>query len=343
MSERKGMKRKTREILRTTTARRVWNYFLLSASFRLSTWFKKPIHWGKPVAISIEPTTTCNLKCPQCPSGLRQFTRPTGNLELKLNEDILKGVGKQLQYINYYFQGEPFIHRDFLTLVRAARKRNIYVVTSTNAHFISPEKAEDVVDSGLSEIIVSIDGLTQETYEQYRVNGKLTKVLEGTKNLVAAKKRLNKKNPIITFQFLVTRHNEHEIPQLYALAEKMGVDNVALKSVQVYDFESGGDLIPKTEKFARYRKLADGKYALKNKFKNQCWRMWSSCVFTWDGKIVPCCFDKDAEHEMGDIRLENFSTTWKSGIYAEFRKKVFKDRTQIEICKNCSEGSKIWV
>ena len=122
---------------------------------------KKPIHWGTPIAVSIEPTTACNLRCPQCPSGLRQFSRPTGNLKTKTNTQILDELGPNLQHVNYYFQGEPFIHPDFNELVKEARKRNIYVVTSTNAHFIDQKKAEQIVDSGLSELIISIDGLTQ--------------------------------------------------------------------------------------------------------------------------------------------------------------------------------------
>lgn len=295
------------------------------------------------MALSIEPTTTCNLRCPQCPSGLRQFTRDTGNLDVGLNKKILDQVGKQLQHINYYFQGEPFIHPEFLTLVKEARQRNIYVVTSTNAHFISDEIAAEIITSDLSEIIISIDGLTQQTYEQYRVNGKLDKVIAGTKNLMAAKKRLNRQNPVVVFQFLVTKHNEHEIAQLEVFAKELGVNEVRLKTVQVYDYETGNDLIPENEAHSRYKKNENGTFKLKNKFKNKCWRMWSSCVFTWDGKIVPCCFDKDAKHEMGDLQLCSFNTTWKSGVYQEFRKKVFTDRKQIEICKNCSEGSKVWV
>ena len=295
------------------------------------------------MALSIEPTTTCNLKCPQCPSGLRQFTRPTGNLDLDLNERILNQVGNQLQYINYYFQGEPFIHPQFFDLVTAARKRNIYVATSTNAHFISPGVAEKVIQSDLSELIISIDGLTQESYEKYRINGKLEKVLEGTRNLVAAKKKLGASAPILVFQFLVVRYNETEIDQLYKLAEELGVDEVRLKTVQIYDFETGNDLIPENTDYSRYRKSEDGRYVLKNKFKNKCWRMWSSCVFTWDGTIVPCCFDKDAKHKMGDLKTQDFRSIWKSAIYQEFRSTVFKDRKAIEICKNCSEGSQVWV
>ena len=337
------MNGRNREILRTLTVARAWNYLLLNTSFWLSGLMKKPVHFGTPFAISIEPTTACNLRCPQCPSGLRQFTRPQGNLKPDVNKRILDEVGGNLQYINYYFQGEPFIHPGFSDLVREARSRNIYVATSTNAHFISTEKAEEIIDSGLSELIVSIDGTTQETYEKYRIEGKLDKVLEGTRNLVEAKQRKGVNHPLITFQFLVTRHNESQIERLHQIAEEMGVDDVRLKTIQVYDFESGSDLLPETPRYSRYSKKKDGNVELKNKFKNRCWRLWSSCVFTWDGKIVPCCFDKDATHQMGEIGSASFRSIWKSSVYNGFRKQVLKNRREIEICKNCSEGSKILI
>lgn len=295
------------------------------------------------MAISIEPTTACNLKCPQCPSGLRQFTRATGNLKPDVNKNILDNLGKQLQYINYYFQGEPFIHPNFLEFVKDATDKNIYVVTSTNAHFVSEKTANEIIDSGLNEIIISIDGTTQETYEQYRVEGELEKVLEGTKNIIGAKAKRKSNLPIVTFQFLVVKHNEHQIEEVKKIAADLGVDRINFKTVQVYDFETSNDLIPENEKYSRYKKNASGKFELKNKFKNSCWRMWSSCVFTWDGKIVPCCFDKDAQHQMGDLSVNNFKQIWRADIYSDFRKKILKNRQEIDICKNCSEGTEVWI
>jgi radical SAM protein with 4Fe4S-binding SPASM domain len=325
------------------TLKRVWNYFLLKSSFSVSNLIKKPVHWGKPMAVSIEPTTTCNLKCPQCPSGLRNFTRPTGSISLEENRLILNQLGTQLGYVNYYFQGEPFIHPDFLSLVKEARKRNIYVVTSTNAHFISPEKATEIVASGLNELIISIDGLDQKAYETYRVNGKLDKVIAGTKNIIAAKKQVAKSQLWVVFQFLVTSANEHQIEALYELANNLGVDEVRLKTIQIYDVENENDLLPINPQYSRYRKNKNGVFELKNKFKNKCWRMWSSAVFTWDGKVVPCCFDKDAEFQMGSLNEIDFDTIWKSAIYKDFRRKLQEHRQGISICTNCSEGSKVWV
>lgn len=336
------MNRDTIAILSRLNLPRFLNILQLQFSYQLAKKFKIINPKGLPYAASIEPTTACNLGCPECPSGLKQFTRPTGRLNLEEHEKMLDSLGKQVFYINYYFQGEPFLHPQFLDLIKAANKRNIYTSTSTNAHFITESKAEEIIQSGMDRIIISIDGLTQETYEQYRKRGKLEKVIEGTKHLIAAKQKAKSKSPHIIFQFLVVRPNEHEIPEVFKLGKELGVDEVRLKTAQLYDYTHGNVLMPKNEKYARYKKQKDGTYAPKYKLLDKCWRMWSSTVLTWDGKVVPCCFDKDAQHVLGDVLQTDFKSIWKNPSYQQFRSAVFTDRQSIDICKNCSEGTKVW-
>jgi len=315
----------------------------LKLSYYLSRISKKGIVKGLPFSLSIEPTTACNLGCPECPSGLKQFTRPTGKLDAGFHERMLNQVRKTVFYINYYFQGEPFLHPQFLALIKAAKKNKIYTSTSTNAHFINEKTAKKIVESGLDRLIISIDGLTQETYENYRIHGTLSKVIEGSKQMLKAKKELNSKTPHLIFQFLAVKPNEHEIPQVFQLGKEMGIDEVRIKSAQLYDFKNGNPLMPENEKYSRYKRQLDGTYKLKYKTGNHCWRMWSSSVFTWDGKVVPCCFDKDAKHILGSLEKEDFTAIWKSKKYTSFRKAILTERNKIDICRNCSEGAKVWV
>jgi radical SAM protein with 4Fe4S-binding SPASM domain len=333
----------TFSIFRHITFRRFLNLIQLYFSFLLSRFFRLPIVWGKPFTVSIEPTTACNLGCPECPSGLKAFSRPTGKLAIETNRKLLKDIGKQLMYVNYYFQGEPFLNPDFLSLVKDAKKENIYVATSTNAHFITPYVADDIVLSGLDRLIISIDGTTQQTYESYRVTGQLEKVIHATKELVRAKRELRSNTPHLIFQFLVVKPNEHEIPAVFSLAKELGVDEVRLKTAQLYDYKNGHALMPTNEEYSRYKLQKDGTYKLKYAIQNHCWRMWSSCVFTWDGQVVPCCFDKDANYPLGNATVIPFSTLWKSKKYQSFREMVLKGRKQIDICQNCSEGTKVWI
>ena len=336
-------KKDTINILKHLTLSRVLNLFILYFTFILSRILKKSILIGKPFTVSIEPTTACNLACPECPSGLKQFTRATGKLDLEVNRNLLQSIGKQLFYINYYFQGEPFLHPDFLELIKDAKKHKIYTATSTNAHFINNKIAEEIVHSGLDRLIISIDGTSQESYESYRKTGKLSKVIEGTKAIVEAKRQAKSSTPHLIFQFLVVKPNEHEIPSVYQLAEELGVNEVRLKSAQIYDYRHGNPLIPTQEQYARYKKQKDGTYQLRYKTGNHCWRMWSSCVLTWDAQVVPCCFDKDAQHTLGSAIENQFENIWKSKKYHDFRMSVLTKRNQIEICQNCSEGSKVWL
>lgn len=321
---------------------RSWNLILLRISFYYGKIVKRPIHFGQPFTLSIEPTTACNLACPECPSGLKQFTRPTGKLNLELHERMLQHVHKSVFYINYYFQGEPFLNPKFLSIIRQAKQYNIYTATSTNAHFIDQKKAEEIVASGLDRLIISIDGLTQETYENYRVNGKLDKVIDASKWLVAAKKEAKRKTPYLIFQFLAVAQNEHEIPAIYQLGKSIGIDEVRIKTAQLYDYQNGNPLMPKNEKYARYKQQKNGTYQLKYKTGNHCWRMWSGSVLTWDGKVVPCCFDKDAQHVLGSLEANTFQEIWNNKAYTSMRGAVLNKRNKIDICKNCSEGAKVW-
>lgn len=329
-------------ILSRLSAYRVWNLLRLRCSYALSRISGKAFHAGKPFALSIEPTTACNLGCPACPSGLKAFTRPTGKINRELHEKWLKQIRRHTFYINYYFQGEPFLHPHFLDLIKAARKSRIYTSTSTNAHFIDKQKAEEIVRSGLDRLIISIDGLTQETYSSYRVHGQLAKVIAASEELVAAKARLGSRSPFLIFQFLVVKANEHEIDALQTLARKIGIDDIRFKTAQVYDYQNGNELIPENEAYSRYIRQKDGTYRVKYVGGNHCWRMWSSSVITWDGRVVPCCFDKDAQHALGQLDTAPFSEIWNSPAYKSFRNAVFTDRNAIAICTNCSEGAKVW-
>ncbi|MFT5157213.1 MAG: radical SAM protein with 4Fe4S-binding SPASM domain [Bacteroidia bacterium] len=298
-------------------------------------------HKGLPISISIEPTTSCNLRCPQCPSGLRSFTRDTGMLPEELNQKIIDELAPTLTYITYYFQGEPYLNPSFLDMVAYASKHNIYTATSTNAHYLTPEVSERTVKSGLKRMIISIDGTTQDTYGKYRIGGNLEKVLEGTKNIVDAKKKFGK-GPYIMWQFIAFGHNEHQLKEVKNLAKKYGVDHLAIKTAQIYDFAVDDALIPKNEKLSRYKMTEKG-YEIKNKLLDHCWRLWQACVITWDGKVAPCCFDKDASHQFGDLQVQSFREVWHNARYQSFRKLVLKSRKNIDICQNCTEGTKVWI
>lgn len=263
-----------------------------------------------------------------------------------LDENFFKTTIDQLKNtlvnLTFYFQGEPYLNPKFLDMVKYASQNGIFTITSTNAHYLNDEMAKQTIESRLDKIIISIDGSTQESYEQYRIGGQIDKVIEGTKNILKWRKQLKSKTPYVVFQFLVVKPNQHQIEDIKKLGAEIGVDEVKFKTAQVYDFENGNSLIPTLEKYSRYKKNENGKWSIKNKLLNQCWRMWSGCVITWDGLVVPCCFDKDAKHQLGDLKNSSFKTIWNSPAYNSFRSSILRSRKEIDICTNCTEGTKVW-
>ncbi len=330
------------QFLSKLSLRKAVNILKVTSSYFFSKLTGKAVVWGVPISLSIEPTTSCNLRCPECPSGLRSFTRPTGMLDETIFKKIIDELSSELSYLLFYFQGEPFLHSNFADLVSYASSKGIYTATSTNAHFLDDEQCQSIINAGLDRLIISIDGIDQKSYESYRIGGDLDKVIAGTKNIIKWKKELKSKAPHLIFQFLVVKPNEHQVDALHQLAAELGVDEVRLKTAQIYDYKSGSDLIPENEKYSRYKKQDNGSYKIKNEMSNHCWKLWNSSVMTWDGRVVPCCFDKDASHQMGSMMTDSFRSIWRSKNYFQFRNAVLNSRKSIDICQNCTEGTKVW-
>lgn len=329
------------QLLKKITPSRGLNVLRLFISFYWSRFTKKASLQAMPMGLSIEPTTSCNLRCSECPSGMRSFSRPTGMLNTETFRKVIDELSSKMIWLTFYFQGEPYLNKDFLKMVKYASGKKLYTMTSTNAHYFTDEIARETIESGLSRIIVSMDGVTQETYEQYRKGGSLDKVKDGLSKLIEWKKKLNSSTPHIVLQFIVFGHNEHEIDEVKKSGKEMGVDEVKIKSAQIYDF-ANESLLPAQEKYSRYKKENDS-YAIKNTLFNHCWRMWSSAVVTWDGKVIPCCFDKDAHHQIGTVNEKPFKEIWLSSSYHQFRNNVLIDRKSIDICTNCTEGTEVWI
>jgi radical SAM protein with 4Fe4S-binding SPASM domain len=258
-------------------------------------------------------------------------------MTLDVFSKILDKLSPDLIYLTLYFQGEPLLNPDFSKMVQLARKQRIFVATSTNGHFLNDRNVDEIIKSGINHLVISMDGIDQQTYEKYRVKGDLQTVTDGIKRLVMAKKTAKSTTPFIELQFIVMRHNEHQMQQMREFAKQAGVDKLAFKTAQVYNFNSESTIIPALKSKSRYRQTSEGKWIMAKKIRNRCHRIWSSLVITWDGKVVPCCYDKDADHQTGNLLEEPLSEIWKNQQYTSFRRQVLRNRSANEICRNCGE------
>lgn len=263
-------------------------------------------------------------------------------LEVDAAKDWMQEMGPWLTYVNLYFQGEPLLHPELEGLLEACQTHGLYSSTSTNAHHLTPSRCDALIEAGLSRLIISIDGLTQATYASYRIGGQLKKVLEGTRTMVEAKRKRGK-GPHLVWQFLVVGPNEHEVPEVLQEARAQGVDEVVIKTAQLDDPHDGHPLLTTQPQHRRYdRDPMSGQWRLRNPLDDSCWRMWQGSVLTWDGRVVPCCFDKDAHHVMGRLGDKSMRDIWHGPAYQQFRQTLFADRAGIDMCTNCSEGSHVY-
>ena len=326
--------------LKYLTLKRLLNAVKIISSFYLSRALRTPIVWGFPISYSIEPTNHCNLKCPECPSGLGALTRPLG----LLNKDDFKNWIDQIAdtgfYVQLFFQGEPYINKDLPDMIKYAQNKNIYISISTNGHYVNKKNVEFIVENAPDKLIYSVDGLDEESYKNYRVGGSFKKVDDGLKLLTETKRRLKKKTPFIEFQFIVMKQNEHLLDHVVKYCKERGVDKVVFKTMQVSSYENALRYLPSNKKYRRYI-VENGSYRIKNKLKNHCFALWRTSVITWDGGVVPCCFDKDANYKLGQLNGKSFKEIWTSELYNNFRKGVLKDRKGLSMCTNCTEGLKM--
>ena len=318
------------------TFKRSLNLFRVGLSYFISKSGIQKTNKLSPFFLSIETANYCNLNCPECPVGTRDITKIVPQLfDLALYKKIIDEQKSTLQHVILYFQGEPLLNTKLEEFIEYAHKARIYTSTSTNGQLLS-NFSEMIVRSGLDKLIVSVDGSTQETYDNYRVGGVLQKTLEGIKQVVYWKNELKSVTPLIEIQFIVMKSNEHQMEEMKLLAKSLKVDRLRFKTAQLYEFEFGNDRLTSISKYARYERLHDGTFAIKSKLPNHCKRLWGGAVINSRGSVLPCCFDKESENSFGNVDNQSFRSVWHNKKASGFRDSILQNRKQYEMCRNCT-------
>jgi MoaA/NifB/PqqE/SkfB family radical SAM enzyme len=275
---------------------------------------------GYPYEWELDTTNICQLQCPLCQTGLGQVNREQGVMHFDTFKKVIDEVKEYCMWLTLYSWGEPFLNKDIDRYIWYAHQAGIATSISTNLNKpLTGEMVEDLVRSGLDTMIVSLDGITQEVYEQYRVLGHLDRVFENLKLVVAKKKELGSSTPHIEWQFIVMRQNQHQIPEARALAKELGVDSIIFKKVDFplgeEDSEAGRKWLPVGDGFERDdpfgRPFDEG--------GDRCWRLWRSSVINWDGGAAPCCYLTDKKDDFGNVTKDSFKSVWNNEHYKSAR------------------------
>lgn len=286
-----------------------------------------------PYAATVEVSSFCNLRCPECPTGNNALTREKGLMDTGLYQKILSGIKENTFYINLSFQGEPFMNNMLPEMIRIASGMNFFVNIATNGQFLNEDNCRLIVKNRLSRLLVSFDGIDSQSYEKYRVGGNLQNVIDGVKLLAETKKKENSPFPVIVLQLLVNKFNEKRIEEFKLISRDCGADYFILKSMQI---TCNKEFLPENSRYSRYF-ISDGRLIRKKNYKNRCLRLWTTLVVTWQGDVVPCCYDKDAVHRFGNFAGSTLKKIWYDKEFCRFRSTILKNRKSVNICQLCDE------
>jgi len=263
---------------------------------------------GLPYIVLLDPTNVCNLKCPVCPTPQGNLLHSSGRVSVENFEAFVDRIAAHTYRLILYNWGEPFLHRQIIRMLAYADKKKISTSISSNLNLLPREGAEALVLSGLDDLIVSCDGLSQETYQRYRVGGELDKLVGNMDAISQAKKRLGRTNPNIEFQFLVFRHNEHEVDRVQAFARQHGANIVRLAKPSV-DFAIPDIRPAENPTYARaeYHDLETAVPIVVQEASNSactqgsadsaslapidCYWPWRCLTVNWNGEVDPCCYN----------------------------------------------------
>ncbi len=298
-----------------------------------------------PHILNIEPGNICNLKCPLCPTGSGDSSLNKGFLDVGLFKNIFDQLYASLETVNLYSWGEPLLNPQLGEIVRyiKRKKRSINVVTSTNLNIKDKKVLDNLISSGIDEIIVSCDGVTQDSYSRYRVGGDLSLVVENMKYLVSKKKEYGVKVRIV-WNFLVFKHNENELGVAKKMAEEIGVEfRVGMMRTTMKDeilkphsetIAKDKDWIPDNPEYSAY----DKKKLVPKKQVKTCRKPWQEITVNWNGEVFPCCAVYGDAFSFADASKESVRIIWNNNKYIRAREEILKknkeSRTICGICRD---------
>ncbi|MBI5634035.1 MAG: SPASM domain-containing protein [Nitrospirae bacterium] len=283
-----------------------------------------------PYILILDPSNICNLQCPLCPSWQDTTSRPKGKMDIHLFRKIMAEAGPYIITVNLCNWGEPFLNPDLSEMIAVAKRYSIVTGLSTNLNYLPDDAAEQVMDAGIDIIVISLDGITQETYSKYRQGGELQKVLANIEKLNYFKRRSGNKTTL-AWQFLVNKYNEKELEGAEALAVKMGMHFLpsAMRSsmgkeliLPLYErVQEMKDWFPENRTYRKYP--SDIRPETKTSQQTCKW-LWNSMVINWDGSVAPCCgiFEEKWDFTNLSQKAATFHQAWNSPHYRLARKLV---------------------
>jgi len=305
--------------------------------------WQKPVVKSHPSILIIDPATMCNLKCPFCSTG-------NGTLQLKkeiLQPEVFHRIVSHLRVdllakVHLFNFGEPLLNKHLADYIKFFSERSVKTSISTNlsVRAYKDEDIERLVKSGLSEILVSVDGGTQKNYEKYRVGGDLKRVLENLQKLNEKRKQLKSATPRIIYQVLLNKFNQDELELSRQHAASVDADEFRINEnfyipPELYEIWTADSV---KEKYGNATATVGGRKS-KGMINTECRQLWDTILVNANGDVLPCCVIDQPYAAVGNLAEQNISEIWNNEKMQTLRKFV-TDPTAPEIpfpnlCQKC--------
>lgn len=311
------------------SSRQIRNYLWSRIQSRLRV--LKPDSY--PIALQLEPTVRCQLSCPLCPRMRLQSSQKGDDMHYENYLTLMDEIGPYLLAIAFWQWGEPLLHPQITDMVALAHQQNILTFISTNGQF-SPDEFDikRLFSAGLDMLIISIDGISQDSYESFRRGGKVSRVMQFAETACHTKRMLGPITPLINIRSIATSETETEISHVREFARRIGADVFSLKAVSLYcDADPHNPLLPKNREYRSFQYRGDKEAEEYRRMSPSCNKPWSWPTLLHDGTLLICECDHDSRHSLGNVFTSSFREVWGSRRSAEVRMR-FPD---LDFCNRC--------
>ncbi len=267
-----------------------------------------------PPFLCLDLGPVCNLRCLCCPTGDGTSKLVKEFLEPDVFGRIVKNIRlDRLVHVNLYRLGEPLLNKHLPEYIGFFADRGIF--TSISVNFSAKDYDDDYLAalgrSGLDEMVVCVDGTTQETYEKYRMGGSLERVLGNLRRMAAVKRLLGLAKPHVVYKMLLNRFNQHEVDEAKRLAVELDAE-----FYQPHFFwtpEGGAEMWTSDEFRERYKDTPQTYVVTDSRHRyvdTECRQLWNTLHVNANGDVFPCCFYADPAVAFGNLLFESAESVW---------------------------------
>ncbi|MGV7224409.1 MAG: glycosyltransferase family protein [Nitrospinales bacterium] len=282
-----------------------------------------------PKVFTIETNLTCNLKCPECAIGGNLVNRAKGFMKFDQFRIIAEKIQPFVKLCYLFNWGEPLLNPDIFKIIdHAASNFDADIVISTNGLLLNEKTSQLLIDSGVSEVLVSIDGTTQEVYEKYRIGGNVEKALSSL--MVLQETNLKRNDRVkITPQFIVFKHNQHEMRPFMEFCKSIGLSPF-FKSPYIRNGSEFSDSDYPELRRKRYPDIQSLRHAMRG-----CRDPREVFTINMDGSVVVCCNDYDGTTVFGNIFRQSVKEIWNCEQSLKFRRAILRGNAPQFCIDNC--------